>query len=181
MNAALLFTQQPMQHLVLVSNQTIAGENGCCKYKTMCNFDVNFCIQKANQPNEDVAVEFEEKCKLFNEDEKEADDYSTQEQVPSGRMRSRNVIISGSLDCNEFKTVTVGKAKEHTVMVKDSELEEMREAFICFDKNGDGFISAAELRHVMLNLGEKLTDKDIDEMIRDADTDGDGQVSYDGM
>lgn len=91
------------------------------------------------------------------------------------------MVISGSLDCNEFKTVTVGKAKEHTVMVKDSELEEMREAFICFDKNGDGFISAAELRHVMLNLGEKLTDKDIDEMIRDADTDGDGQVSYDGM
>lgn len=28
-----------------------------------------------------------------------------------------------------------------------------------FDKDGNGFISAAELRHVMTNLGEKLTGK----------------------
>lgn len=34
----------------------------------------------------------------------------------------------------------------------DSE-EEIREAFKVFDKDGNGFISAAELRHVMTNLG----------------------------
>ena len=45
-----------------------------------------------------------------------------------------------------------------------------------FDKDGNGFISAAELRHVMTNLGEKLTDEEVDEMIREADIDGDGQV-----
>jgi len=47
-----------------------------------------------------------------------------------------------------------------------------------FDKDGNGFISAAELRHVMTNLGEKLTDEEVDEMIREADIDGDGQVIY---
>ncbi|XP_063428906.1 calmodulin-like [Mytilus trossulus] len=56
--------------------------------------------------------------------------------------------------------------------------EELREAFRVFDKDGNGFISAAELRHVMTNLGEKLTDGEVDEMIREADTDGDGQVNY---
>jgi Ca2+-binding EF-hand superfamily protein len=47
-------------------------------------------------------------------------------------------------------------------------------SFLCQD--GDGFISGEELRSVMLNLGEKLTMEEIDEMIREADIDGDGKV-----
>ena len=35
---------------------------------------------------------------------------------------------------------------------------------------------APQLRHVMTNLGEKLTDEEVDEMIREADVDGDGQA-----
>ena len=61
----------------------------------------------------------------------------------------------------------------------DSE-EEIREAFRVFDRDGNGYISASELRHVMTNLGEKLTDDEVDEMIREADIDGDGQVNYEG-
>jgi calmodulin len=59
----------------------------------------------------------------------------------------------------------------------DSEAE-LLEAFKVFDKDGNGFISAEELRHVMTNLGEKLTDEEVNEMIREADQDGDGQVDY---
>ena len=66
-----------------------------------------------------------------------------------------------------------------TQQMKDTE-EEIREAFRVFDKDGSGFISAAELRHIMTNLGEKLTDEKVDEMIRKADTNGDGQVNYEG-
>ena len=52
--------------------------------------------------------------------------------------------------------------------------------FQVFDKDGNGYISAAELRHVMANLGEKLTDEEVEEMIKEADLDGDGQVNFDG-
>ena len=31
-----------------------------------------------------------------------------------------------------------------------------------FDKDGDGYITATELRQVMFNLGEKLTDEDVE-------------------
>lgn len=49
-----------------------------------------------------------------------------------------------------------------------------------FDKNNDGLISATELRHVMTNLGERLSDAEVDDMIKEADSDGDGMVNYDG-
>jgi len=62
--------------------------------------------------------------------------------------------------------------------MKDTDTEEeLIEAFKVFDRDGNGFISAAELRHVMTNLGEKLTDEEVDEMIREADVDGDGQIN----
>lgn len=57
----------------------------------------------------------------------------------------------------------------------DSE-EEIREAFKVFDRDNNGFISSAELRHVMTSIGEKLTDDEVDEMIREADQDGDGRI-----
>lgn len=53
--------------------------------------------------------------------------------------------------------------------------------FLFLDQDGNGFISGAELRAVMTNLGEKVTDREVDEMIREADKDGDGQVNYQGI
>jgi calmodulin len=79
---------------------------------------------------------------------------------------------NGTIDFPEFLTMMARKMKD-----TDSE-EEIKEAFKVFDKDGNGFISAAELRHVMTNLGEKLTDEEVDEMIREADIDGDGQINY---
>lgn len=54
------------------------------------------------------------------------------------------------------------------------------QAFRMFDKDGDGFIDAMELRHLLTNLGEKLTEEEVDEMIREVDVDGDGRVDYNG-
>ncbi|KAJ3676238.1 hypothetical protein LUZ60_003650 [Juncus effusus] len=54
----------------------------------------------------------------------------------------------------------------------------LKEAFHIFDQDQNGLISAAELRHVMINLGEKLTDAEVDEIIRETDVDGDGQINY---
>jgi calmodulin len=79
---------------------------------------------------------------------------------------------NGTIDFREFLGMM---AKKMSTTEND---DEIRDAFKVFDKDGDGLISAAELRHVMTNLGEKLTDEEVDEMIREADIDGDGQVNY---
>ena len=37
-----------------------------------------------------------------------------------------------------------------------------------------------ELRNIMQNLGEKMSDKELDEMIVEADSDRDGLINYQG-
>ena len=74
----------------------------------------------------------------------------------------------------------------------------VREAFRVFDSDGSGFIDAEELRQViiimmmimmmmmmiimmvqvMVNLGEKLSEDEVEMMIKEADTNGDGLVNY---
>ncbi|KAF5752340.1 calmodulin-like protein 11 isoform X2 [Tripterygium wilfordii] len=79
---------------------------------------------------------------------------------------------NGTIEFTEFLNLMAKKMKE-----TDAE-EELKEAFKVFDKDQNGYISATELRHVMINLGEKLTDEEVEQMIREADLDGDGQVNY---
>jgi calmodulin len=53
---------------------------------------------------------------------------------------------------------------------------ELRATFRIFDKDNNGTISASELHQVMSSVGEDLTKEEIDEMIREADRDGDGAI-----
>lgn len=79
---------------------------------------------------------------------------------------------SGKIDFPEFLTLMARKLKD-----EDSE-EEILEAFRVFDRDGNGFLSTAELRHVMTSIGEKLTEDEINRLIKEADADGDGQINY---
>ena len=48
-------------------------------------------------------------------------------------------------------------------------------------KDGNGFINRMELRHVMMNLGERMTDEECDALVDEADIDGDGCINYEGF
>lgn len=53
-------------------------------------------------------------------------------------------------------------------------------AFRIFDKDDDGYITVDELRHIMQSLGEKMAERELDEMVSEADHDRDGLINYDG-
>ncbi|KAB5511660.1 hypothetical protein GE09DRAFT_1047467 [Coniochaeta sp. 2T2.1] len=81
-----------------------------------------------------------------------------------------DVNKDGSIDFNEFLNMMARTVKE-----VDNE-EELKNAFKVFDKDGSGTISAIELRAVLQHLGENLTDDDLDEMLKMADKNGDGNI-----
>ncbi|XP_064623659.1 neo-calmodulin-like isoform X2 [Lineus longissimus] len=59
--------------------------------------------------------------------------------------------------------------------------EDLRECFSIFDKDMDGKVSAGEVRHALLTLGEKMTEHDVDMLINEMDLDGEGQFEYEDV
>ncbi|CAO2182571.1 unnamed protein product [Urochloa humidicola] len=139
----------------------------------------------ADQLNEDQIAEFKEAFSLFDKDGNGC--ITTEELGTVMRSLGQNPTEAelqdminevdadgnGTIDFPEFLGLMASRMRD-----SDSE-EELREAFRVFDKDQNGFISAAELRYVMANLGERLTDAEVNEMVREADVDGDGRINYD--
>ena len=78
---------------------------------------------------------------------------------------------SGAIDFREFLLLMAKKDREAYTE------QELRNAFRVFDKDGNGYVSATELRFVMGKLGVNFTDEELTEMFAEADTDGDGQIN----
>ena len=80
---------------------------------------------------------------------------------------------SGSIEFGEFLQLMVKRERN-----LDTE-EEMVEAFKVFDRDNDGRISYQDLRKVMRQIGDNMSDEMCKEIIASGDTDSDGFLSYD--
>ncbi|KAH0468914.1 hypothetical protein IEQ34_002146 [Dendrobium chrysotoxum] len=79
----------------------------------------------------------------------------------------------GNFDLTELFNLTT------EIVEEINKEDELKEVFKVFDRDQKGFISATELKNVLISLGEKLTDEEAEQMIKEADFDGDGKVNYD--
>ncbi|KAL0234925.1 hypothetical protein GEMRC1_001507 [Eukaryota sp. GEM-RC1] len=77
----------------------------------------------------------------------------------------------GVIDFNDFLTIMTEKISSRNPR------EEMLKAFRLFDDDNTGKISFKNLKRVARELGEQMADEEIEEMIQEADLDGDGEVS----
>ena len=50
-----------------------------------------------------------------------------------------------------------------------------------FDVDNSGVITKDNLKRVLEQLGEKLNDEDVEEMVKEADLNGDGMIDYKGI
>lgn len=83
------------------------------------------------------------------------------------------MIGSGHIDFNEF-LVMMSQTKEK------NQQAEMRRAFRLFDSDGDGFITYDDLKRVMRNCGENLSESELKNMFTKADMNRDNLVDMKG-
>ncbi|CAO2626964.1 Calcium-binding protein 5 [Lemmus lemmus] len=87
--------------------------------------------------------------------------------------------LGGRVDFEDFVELMTPKLLAETAGMIG--VQEMRDAFKEFDTNGDGEITLAELQQAMQRLlGEKLTPREISEVVQEADINGDGTVDFEG-
>lgn len=80
---------------------------------------------------------------------------------------------TGFIDFNGF-LICYGKSLQ-----EEQDERDLRDAFRVLDKNKRGEIDVEDLRWILQELGDDLTEEEIDDMIRDTDTDGSGFVDFD--
>ena len=97
----------------------------------------------------------------------------------ASKLEIRNMIAeadtdgSGMIDFREFErlmTVKLGQRDAH---------EEMLKAFRLFDDDESGYVTFKNLKRVAMELGENVSDEELQEMIDEADRSGQGKVSQD--
>ncbi|KAI7860180.1 calmoduline [Circinella umbellata] len=98
---------------------------------------------------------------------------SVSEVEVKSMIRELDADGSGSIDFEEFLSML-----SRTKFNGNDAQQELLETFKVFDKNNDGTISANELREVMSNLGERMSEAELEQMLLEADANKDGVINY---
>ncbi|XP_023652715.2 calmodulin-like protein 4 [Paramormyrops kingsleyae] len=87
-------------------------------------------------------------------------------------LQIHKIDKNGELDFSTFLTMM------HRQTQQEDPKNEILEAMRMTDKQKKGYILASELRAKLTGLGEKLTDREVDELFREANVGPDGRVHY---
>jgi len=72
------------------------------------------------------------------------------------------------------------KAALHIIagQLNEDQIKALRETFIALDNNGDGLLTAAEMKEGLKNCGLKEIPQDLQQILEDVDSDGSGVIDY---
>ena len=88
-------------------------------------------------------------------------------------LKSKFDLNQDSLfDFGEFIDVFV------TLSRKETSEEKLMDAFKHYDRDGNGSITAEELKQVLLETGYSIDERRVEEIIKEMDYDGDGNIDY---
>ncbi|MCD7457870.1 putative calcium-binding protein cml16 [Datura stramonium] len=81
---------------------------------------------------------------------------------------------NGSIEFDELVDAILPDMNEEILMNQD----QLMDLFRSFDRDGNGFITAAELAGQMSKMGHPLTYRELSNLMQEADTNGDGVISF---
>jgi calmodulin len=75
--------------------------------------------------------------------------------------------------------ISMAKFKEmHGSLPAQNYTRQLEDAFKTVDKEGGGFVMATELKHLLTNMGDRLSEEDFNILLEELDTDSDGRVQF---
>ncbi|KAK4874206.1 hypothetical protein RN001_013566 [Aquatica leii] len=83
---------------------------------------------------------------------------------------------SGKVDFDGFVNIASHFLEEDDA---ESTTQELKEAFRLYDREGNGYITTGTLKEILKALDDKLTNRELDGIIAEIDTDGSGTVDFD--
>lgn len=89
--------------------------------------------------------------------------------------KTKNTSVLKSPSLGKLSLSAVLDTPEHS----EEDLEEIRVIFNVFDTTSSGRLSYSDIMEAMRRLGEEMQPDEIGDMLRVADTDGDGYISFD--
>lgn len=87
------------------------------------------------------------------------------------------IIVNSRIVKSNYGQTTMNKQEEYPELTEE-QIEDFKEAFSLFDKNGDGYISSKELGIVMRSLGQNPSEQELKDMINEVDADGNGSIDF---
>ena len=88
-------------------------------------------------------------------------------------LKDNNIKNDGQIYFNQFLRIMAKRLKN----VKEDEDKYLKSLFNSLDRNHNGLISIYEIRYIVTHSKENISEKDIETIMQEADTDGDGFIS----
>lgn len=82
-----------------------------------------------------------------------------------------------SLTFDEITSI-IEKNQDLLTSTTEAKVEDFLKAFQVFDKDGSGKVSVGDLKYMLTGLGEKLSDEEVDELLKGVEIDNDGGIDY---
>ena len=99
--------------------------------------------------------------------------YPTKEELAQ-IIKETDIGNTKQIYFNQFLKIIAKRIKN----VNEDEDKYLKTLFSSLDRNSNGIISLHEIRYIVTHSSENISEKDIEIIMKEADTDGDGLISY---